>query len=78
MYGWNHGIGWFGMVMAVVAAVVVLGGLASITVVVLRAIVDRPHGRPASVDPRTVLDERLARGEIEIDEYRARRDALAD
>ncbi len=30
----------------------------------------------ASADARRILDERLARGEIEPDEYRARRDAL--
>jgi uncharacterized membrane protein len=30
----------------------------------------------ASADARRILDERLARGEIEPEEYRARREAL--
>ena len=33
-------------------------------------------GRPA--DPRRILDERFARGEIQLDEYQARKEALAD
>lgn len=33
--------------------------------------------RPTSADPWGVLDERLARGEIGTDEYRAQRQALA-
>lgn len=78
MHGWNSGVGWFGMVAAVIASVIVLGGLAAVTVIVLRTVVDRPHGRPPTVDPRAVLDERFARGEIDVDDYRARRDALGD
>jgi len=37
-----------------------------------------PHNpQPGPSDAQRILDERLARGEIEIDDYRARRDALA-
>ena len=35
-----------------------------------------PHGSPGPWEAQRILDERLARGEIEIDDYKARRDAL--
>ncbi len=35
-----------------------------------------PPGQPGPGEALRILDERLARGEIEIDDYRARRDAL--
>ena len=35
-----------------------------------------PHGSPGPWEAVRILDERLARGEIEIDDYHARRNAL--
>ncbi len=35
-----------------------------------------PHGSPGPWEAQRILDERLARGEIEIDDYHARRNAL--
>lgn len=79
MNGYYGGMGWGGWVLMallmvafwvlVVVAVVALfrGGAASPSSEVRR---------PA--DPRRILDERFARGEIQLDEYQARKDALVD
>lgn len=34
--------------------------------------------QPPAADPLSVLDERLAKGDIDVDDYRARRSALLD
>ena len=41
---------------------------------------DQPPAPPNAQahDPLTVLDERLARGDIDVEDYRARREALLD
>lgn len=62
------------------------GGLAWIIVSLIRHNAHHPTGAALasppiaptspSVDPRQLLSERLARGDIEIDDYRARLDAL--
>ena len=38
---------------------------------------DQPPG-PRPADPLSVLDDRLARGDIDVEDYRARRSALID
>jgi putative membrane protein len=62
--------GWLGMVFAVV--------LVAALVLVLLALAKRLSGdaTPARREPLDILKERLARGEIDIDEYEARRRAL--
>ena len=57
---------WTLIVVAVVAVVAVVRGLRD----------DGSQRRPAEVDPRRLLDERFARGEIDPDDYRTRRDLL--
>jgi putative membrane protein len=69
--GWG---GWllmtFGMVafwtLVVVAVIALVRGLRD----------DGGHGRPAEADPRRLLDERFARGEIDAEDYKARRELL--
>jgi len=69
--GWG---GWllmiFGMVafctLVVVAVIALVRGLRD----------DGRQRRPAGVDPRRLLDERFARGEIDAEEYTARRELL--
>lgn len=75
------------MVLMVVMMIAFWGGLAAVLVVVLR----RPHhlppappaaptgaGLPATAlhSPQEILAERLARGEIELDDYQQRLDVL--
>ena len=38
--------------------------------------VDSPHDSGRTADPRTLLDERFARGEIDAEEYQQRRELL--
>ncbi len=80
---WNNGTGWSGMggggwvVMTVVMA-------AFLALVVVGVVVLGRNGRPSVSDSGTtpgssaqkVLDERFARGEIDAEEYHARRAVL--
>ena len=81
-YG-NDGVGWGGWLIAVVMMVVFWGAIAWVVVTLIR------HGagdRGARTEPPAtrgpdalaILDERLARGEIDEDDYRRRRDALRE
>lgn len=79
---WNDGMGGGGWWWMAILMVIFWGGLIVLAVAFIR----RPHhsvhaGAPGSVAtsaPRAqdILAERLARGEIEADEYRSRLDAL--
>lgn len=79
MMGWyGDGMGWAGwLMMAVVMiafwALVVMAGIA-----LFRGTnrASRLDDRVAPPDPRGVLDERFARGEIDAEEYQARRAVL--
>ncbi len=76
MGGGHH---WIGAIVFFVFAAVVLGALAWAIITILRQ-KDQQVKTGASlaggVDARRILDERFARGEIEPDDYRARRDLL--
>lgn len=71
MMWWGSGYGWIWMILVWVVVIgVVVWAVARITA--------RDGGR-GRVDPdsaRRILDERFARGEIDEDEYRHRRDQL--
>ncbi|RVW02982.1 SHOCT domain-containing protein [Rhodococcus xishaensis] len=76
-YGWSWG-GWVLMVLAMVAfwTLVIVAVMA-----LFRSIrTDRsPYGTNDTTNRRSadeILDERFARGEIDVDEYRIRRDHL--
>lgn len=87
MHNWDNGWGagnWllmgFGLLLfwtLVVVAIVwlVRSGAGAATTVQHGVRMDKPTGppRPSALD---ILDERYARGEIDHEEYRARRDAL--
>jgi putative membrane protein len=86
---WDDGGGdwwWIPMTLMMIAF---WGGLAWVAVTLIRHNAHRPAGAPPAPpyaappsppsppsDPREILADRLARGEIEIDDYRARVDAL--
>ena len=81
---WNDGsVGWTAW-FAMAAMMVVFWGLVIVAVVVVARSLgghrDRPGGPGGSGgsgrDAFQILDERLARGEIDLEEYHRRRDAL--
>ncbi len=75
---WNEGMyssGWIVMTMAMVAfwALVVLGAVALFR----RESTNRPPNvQPTERTPLRTLDERFARGEIDVDDYHARQEIL--
>lgn len=77
MMWWRDGMGWGGwiamtLIMVAFWSLVVFGVIA-----IFRG--DRESGSdglPRDRDPLKILDERFAGGDIEADEYHARRDAL--
>lgn len=82
--GWNNGMGggnWWWMAIIMIA---VVGGLIWLAVTLLRRATPTTHLQtpaaaqtpPTIQTPQEVLAERLARGELEPDDYRQRLDAL--
>ncbi len=77
MMWWHEGMGWGGwiamtLIMVAFWSLVVFG-----VVAIFRGDQERGSKRlPADQDPLTTLDQRLARGDIDPDDYHARRDAL--
>ena len=73
MMGWDDGgWGWGGWLAMTLMMLVFWGGLAAVVVALVRS-ARRPD---ANRDARGILDERFARGDIDEDEYRRRREAL--
>jgi putative membrane protein len=76
---WGTGmgaIGWLVMILNLLAlwALVVIAGMA-----LVRGIGSNKSTSPSDTDhpiPMRILEERLARGEIDVDEYQARQEAL--
>jgi putative membrane protein len=83
--GWNDGMGggnWWWMTITMFA---ILGGLVWVGVTLVRNGNHAPHPQtpgaptpPTRATPQELLAERLARGEIEPDDYRERLAALND
>ena len=70
--GWAGGAMWFGPVMWLgLLAIVVMAAIA-----VSRRSSARDNGPMTSGTPRDILDARFARGEIEHEDYEARRKAM--
>lgn len=68
--GGSWGWGWMlmGMVMMI--------GFWALVAWVIVTVVRRPEAPSSSRDAQQILDERFARGELDVDEYRQRTDAL--
>lgn len=79
MMGWYGNGGqmhWFGWIMMTGWIALVVGAIAVCTYVLVRSW--RSTGPRSAPGARQILDMRFARGEIDSEEYRLRRDALAE
>ncbi len=79
MMWWNGGSGWIGWLLMSVGLVVFWGLVVIGLTVLLPGVRDDradPFRRPEPQDALRVLDERLARGELDVQDYRARREVL--
>lgn len=72
-YGMTTG-GW---VFMVIFWAVVIAVIAAVALRLLRPGERDRSAEPAEIDPREILDQRYARGEIDTDEYLVRRETLA-
>lgn len=77
MMNWNYGYGWGAWLMMFPMMIVFWGALIWVIIVAIR----HSGGQNSGGDSRRrdalqILDERFARGEIDAEEYRSRRDAL--
>ncbi|RSM57218.1 SHOCT domain-containing protein [Amycolatopsis sp. WAC 01376] len=65
--------GWIGMLLMLITVLVLVGGLITVSVLLLRR-----SARPSESHDQAIriLNERFARGEIDKDEFEARRAAL--
>ena len=77
MMWWNDGIGWGGWVVMTLTMLAFWSLVVFGVVAIFRGDREsRTSQIPRERDPLQILDERFARGDIEGDEYRARRDEL--
>jgi putative membrane protein len=71
-YGGRHHEMWIGPLAALLFLALLVGG----AIVIVRMLINRPPSGGASRGPLAILEERFARGEIDEEEFRTRRDAL--
>jgi putative membrane protein len=77
MMYWSDGTSWWGWLLMSLGMVVFWGGLIGLVwYLVTHASTGGDQSVPSPSSPEQILDERFARGEIDADEYRTRRDAL--
>lgn len=79
MMGWYGGTGW-GAWLLMAAGMVAFWGLVIFAVIAifrgLGTSRDKSEGQTPLDDPLRILDERFARGELDVEEYHARRSVL--
>lgn len=74
---WNNGVGWGGWVIMTLTMVAFWSLVVFAVAAIFRGGREaRPDQAPRERDPEQILDERFARGEIDVDEYQARQHAL--
>ena len=78
MMWWNNGMGWGGWIVMTLIMVAFWSLLVFAVVAIFRGDRDARSApqRPRERDPMQILDERFARGEIDVDEYHARQKGL--
>jgi len=76
--GWNNGMGWGGWIVMTLIMVAFWSLLVFGVVAIFRGDRDTRFApqQPRERDPMQILDERFARGEIDVDEYHARQEGL--
>jgi putative membrane protein len=78
MMGWHGGWGWGAWLAMSLVMLLFWGLIIAAVIAVIRSWRPGPReGRGGSSDALRLLDERFARGEIDEEEYRKRRDLLA-
>jgi putative membrane protein len=75
MWYWGSGMHWWVWLLGSVAMVVVWGVVIWAIWYFVTSVARRPEP-PRDGDPKRILDERLARGEIDVDEYRRLREVI--
>jgi putative membrane protein len=78
MMYWSDGTAWWGWLLMSLGMVVFWGGLIWLVWYFVTHPSPRDQSAPFASSPEQILDERFARGEIDGDEYRTRRDALRE
>jgi putative membrane protein len=80
MHWYYGGMGpsWVGWLLMILAIVVFLGGLAVVGVILMRRLHDSAAPRRDLESPLDVLAGRFARGDIDEEEYRRRRDVIRE
>lgn len=77
MMWWHNGMGWGGWIIMTLTMVAFWSLVVIGVVAIFRDDRERREGRtPREHDPLQILDERFARGDIDLDEYNVRQDAL--
>lgn len=77
MWYWGGGVHWWGWLLGVLGMVVFWGLVVWVIWYFVTMVVHRPDAGGPRDDPRRILDERLARGEIDAEEYRRLRDLIS-
>ena len=78
--GMMWGGGWFHMIFGSLMMIIVVAAIVLLVVLGLRWLSSSGHGLPGQTRARTpldILEERLAKGEIDVAEFEERRRALA-
>lgn len=76
-YDWGWGMG-FGLLFMVLFWVFVIAGSVWLVLTLTRQREAGAGGQDAARSARAILEERLARGEIDVEEFRARKAALEE
>jgi putative membrane protein len=72
---WSNGMGWGGWIVMTLTLVAFWSLVVFAAIAIFRGDRESRTG-PRERDPEQILDERFARGDIEAEEYHARRNAL--
>jgi putative membrane protein len=76
MWYWGGGMQWWGWLLGALGMAVFWGLVIWAVWYLVGAVLRRPDVDRRTPDPKRILDERLAKGEIDADEYRRIRDLM--